>query len=154
MAIEGWYYLHTNGDLIYKREIGGTAADIRESDFARAMWPLDPTDRAGAWRIIVEAGALDAKKARVDQLAKLWGCTDQDAAVYADHVGCNIAMEGNAWCATAMDFINLQESPAGFGETAAEAMSSLCRELGYRGGKMWNSTFESLLASRKRAPAA
>jgi hypothetical protein len=51
MALQGWYYLHTNGSLIYKRELGGTAADIRESDFARAMWPLDPADRAGAWRI-------------------------------------------------------------------------------------------------------
>ena len=23
MSLEGWYYLHTNGDLIYKRELGG-----------------------------------------------------------------------------------------------------------------------------------
>ena len=34
---QGWYYLHTNGDLIYKRELGGTAADIRESDFAKQL---------------------------------------------------------------------------------------------------------------------
>jgi len=38
--IEGYYYLHMNGDLIYKRETGDTAADIRESDFAVAMWPF------------------------------------------------------------------------------------------------------------------
>ena len=25
MSIDGWYYLHTNGDLIYKRELGETA---------------------------------------------------------------------------------------------------------------------------------
>jgi hypothetical protein len=47
MSIIGWYYLHENGSLIYKREIGGTAADIRESDLARGLWPLDPQDRAG-----------------------------------------------------------------------------------------------------------
>jgi hypothetical protein len=41
IMIEGWYYLHTNGDLIYKRELGETAADIRESSFARA--------RMGTW---------------------------------------------------------------------------------------------------------
>lgn len=50
MSIIGWYYLHQNSDLIYKHEFGGTAADIRESDFARGLWPMDPEDRAGAWR--------------------------------------------------------------------------------------------------------
>ena len=48
MAIEGWYYLHENGDMIYKRELGGTDADIRESSFAKMLWPFDPDDRAGA----------------------------------------------------------------------------------------------------------
>lgn len=34
MALDGWYYMHKNGDLIYKRDTAGMAADIRESDFA------------------------------------------------------------------------------------------------------------------------
>ena len=28
MGLEGWYYMHKNGEMIYKRELGGTAADI------------------------------------------------------------------------------------------------------------------------------
>jgi hypothetical protein len=49
MSIQGWYYLHTNGSLIYKRDFDGTVADFRDSDFVRAFWPLDPSDREGPW---------------------------------------------------------------------------------------------------------
>ncbi len=156
MSITGWYYLHTNNDLIYKRELGGTAADIRESDFARSMWPLDPEDRAGAWRILVEAKSLGATDARIKELAAKWGCDDADAAIYAEHVGCRLYRDGDAWCATAGNFINLQESPAGLGDTALDALAALCKELGFHGGKMWNATFADLLsrafASVERAP--
>ena len=68
MSISGWYYLHTNGELIYKRDLDGTAADIRESDFARALWPMDPTDRESAWTILVEALALGANEERIAEL--------------------------------------------------------------------------------------
>ncbi len=34
-------------------------------------------------------------------------------------------IDGNAWCAVRPDFINLQESPAGFGETRERAIAEL-----------------------------
>ena len=34
-------------------------------------------------------------------------------------------MDGNAWCAVKPDFINLQESNAGFGETREQAIADL-----------------------------
>jgi hypothetical protein len=36
-----------------------------------------------------------------------------------------IYMDGNAWCATATGFINLQESNAGFGDSPLEALADL-----------------------------
>jgi len=36
-------------------------------------------------------------------------------------------MDGNAWCAVLPDFINLQESPAGFGDTREAAIAALGR---------------------------
>ena len=147
MALAGWYYLHTTGELIYKPEFGGTAADIRESDFARMLWPMDPSDRAGAWRTLIEALACGANKPRVEELARKWGCTDADAAIYAGHIGAKLQMDGNSWCATRGDFANLQESPAGFGESALEALSDLCKALGFRPAKMWGSTFADLVAA-------
>lgn len=145
MALEGWYYLHTNGSLIYKREMGGTAADILESDFARGLWPCDPTDREGAWRILVEASAAGASKERIADLAKQWRCDDADADIYAERIGVEIELDGNAWCAMPPGFTNLQESAAGFGSTKLEALAELCKEIGYRPSKMWGATFADLL---------
>jgi hypothetical protein len=145
MAIEGWYYLHTNGDVIYKRETGGTAADIRESDFARTLWPFNPNNRAGAWRICVEAQALGASPDRVKDLAALWKLTDEDALHYADFLGARLFLDGNMWCATRGDFENLQESPAGFGETCLDALAALAADLGLKASKMWGATFHDLV---------
>lgn len=40
----------------------------------------------------------------------------------------HIRLDGNQWCATNPDFINLQESPAGFGDTPEEAIEALAKE--------------------------
>ncbi len=125
----GWYYLHVNGALIYKSG-EDACADIRESDFARGLWPLDPTDRAGAWRIIVEGAAAGADPGRIASLAARWACDDRDAAHYAEHIGVRLFIDGGSWCATRADFENLQESPAGFGDTAREALTKLAIALG------------------------
>ena len=37
----------------------------------------------------------------------------------------HIKRDGASWCATAPGFINLQESPAGFGDTPEEAIANL-----------------------------
>lgn len=146
MAINGWYYLHANGELIYKPESGETAADIRESPFARGLWPSDTADREGAWNMLVEALAAGARKERVMELADKWGCDDHDAQHYGGRVKATLTRDGNAWCATRYDFINLQESPAGFGDTCLEALASLCKDLGYRPATMWGDSFKGLLS--------
>jgi len=145
MAIKGWYYLHENTELIYKPNHDGTAADIRDSDFALALWPIDPTDRQGAWSILVEASAAGANPARIEELAAKWGCDNKDAQEYANRILCQLSKDGDQWCAARKDFIDLQASPSGFGDTALEAMAALCKELGYRPAKMWGATFGGLL---------
>ena len=37
--------------------------------------------------------------------------------------------DGNAWCCVRGDFINIQESPAGFGDTMDEALTMLHAEV-------------------------
>lgn len=143
MALQGCYYLHTNGDLIYKPHIE-SAADIRESNFARGLWFVDPSDREGAWSILVEALAGGANPQRIAELAKKWGCDDADASHYADRIGVRLQMDGNAWHAARSDFENLQESPSGFGNTALEAMAELAKELGYQPATMWGVSFKHL----------
>jgi hypothetical protein len=153
MAIEGWYYLHENGQLIFKPR-PDAAIDIRDSDFARAMWPMDPGDRAGAWAIVVEGLCHGADKARVFELAALWGCDDEDAEHYAKRVGIRLDRDGNMWCATPPGFTNLQESVGGFGETKLEAMADLAKGLGLRPGKMWNASLRDILGGLAKKAAA
>ncbi len=145
MGIEGWYYLHTNGSLLYKRELGDTAADIRESSFARGLWPMNPGDRENDWQILIEALSAGANSERIMELAAKWNCDDDDADVYAHHVGVLLKLDGGKWCATRGDFQDLQASPAGFGETKLEAMAELCSNLGYVPSKMWGAGFSDLL---------
>lgn len=41
----------------------------------------------------------------------------------------NVFKDGDQWCATDQSFINLQESPAGFGKSHRRAISALLTEL-------------------------
>lgn len=146
MSIAGYYYLHTNHELIYKTNLDDDqVSDFRESDFVVQFWAVDPDDRAGAWTILVEALALGAKLERVNELAKKWGCTDEDAKEYAHRVGALVTVDGPLQCATRKDFKNLQESPAGFGTTRLYALADLCKVLGYRPQKTWGAGFKDLL---------
>ncbi len=148
MTTHGWYYLHINGDLIFKRDLPGTAADIRESDLAKALWSIDTTDRESAWSLLVEALAAGANPGRVRQLAALWKCDDDDARIYAKHIGVSIKRDESALLAHTADFINIAESPVGFGDTALEALAGLAKALGYRPSKMWGSSFRDLVAGK------
>lgn len=145
MSIPGMYYLHKNGDLIFRQNLPGAAADLRESDFAVMLWPIDVEDRESAWRILVEALACGASLARVQELAAKWYCDDDDAQIYAQRTDVGLFLDGDQWCATRKDFVDLQESPAGFGDTGLAAMAELCKELGYRPQKMWGASFADLM---------
>ena len=148
--MNGYYYLHTNGELIYKPNADPT--DFRDSTFVRHFWPINPAIREMAWNLLIEASALGVKD-RVAELSAKWHCDDKDAAVYAERVGCKLFRDGNQWCATRTDAVNLQESPAGFGVTGLEAMAMLCKEMGFKAQKLWGAGFVSLLARRSMGGA-
>ena len=121
------YYLHENGDVIGKNPLPGVAADLMESSFVRHWWTIHTGYRADAWRLVVEAMALGARKERADEMAAKWGLTDDDGLVFGQHAGLRIFQDGNAWCATFSDFVNIQESQVGFGATVLEALVDLCK---------------------------
>jgi len=117
----GWYYLHTNGDLIWKKFMPED-----DSPFVVKIWKVVPEDRAVAWLICIEALALGARRARIDELAAKWGLTDEDAQHFVEHTDqFKLFMDGDMWCATFQDFVDLQESQAGFGKTALVAFANL-----------------------------
>jgi hypothetical protein len=142
--IVGYYYLHENGDLIYK---SGTESiiDIRESPFAIGAWPMDIEDRETAWNICVEGLAGGARSERVAELAAKWGCDDEDATRYAEYVGCVFGEDGDQKIAMRYDFTDMQESPCGFGDTYLEAMADLAKQLDYTPSKIWGRKFRDLM---------
>lgn len=74
----GWYYLHTNGELIYKR----FEPEQDPGGFVRHVWPADTRNRMDAWTILVEALELGANVERVRELAQHWGCDAKDLTQY------------------------------------------------------------------------
>jgi hypothetical protein len=153
MSEQGIYYWHVNGALIYKRDLPGTAADIRESDMARALWFMDTGNRADAWKICVEGLSAGVDRDRIMELAEKWGCNNEDAPNYAEYLGLTLDMDGNQWCAKPSWFLNLAEHPAGFGDTELEAFADLATKLGYKPSKMWGNTFEGLCKPKETTDA-
>lgn len=72
--MNGFYYLHTNGDLIWKR-----FRPESDSPFVSQVWELDDTDREYAWKIALEALALGARTERIKGLAEKWKLTFNDS---------------------------------------------------------------------------
>lgn len=74
---DGYYYLHTNGELIYKK-----FEPESDSPFVKKIWAIDTTDRKNAWDIIVESLSMGANKEQVLGLIKKWGCDLKDLVMY------------------------------------------------------------------------
>jgi len=128
MPITGYCYLHTNGDLIFKlASVVESDPFYFDSDFVRKVWPVDPSDRAGAWRICIEALAMEANEARVVEVAAKWQLTDDDAQEFAELGNLRLWKDGDKWCAAFHDFVNVQESQVGFGSDCLHALAELVR---------------------------
>ncbi len=121
--VTGYYYLHTNGDMIFK-----TTCPELDSGFVRRVWPFIADDRACAWIICIEALALGAHESRIKELQEKWGLTDEDASEFADMSGHRIFMDGDQWCATHEAFEDLQLSQAGFGDDALHAFADFAKQ--------------------------
>jgi len=128
MLITGYYYLHTNGELIFK-PASAVESDPAyfDSDFVRKVWTVDPSDRARAWIICTEALAMGANEARVLELAAKWQLTDEDAQVFAEHSRILLGKDGDRWYAMFEDFENVHFSQVGFGADALHALAELAR---------------------------
>lgn len=126
---EGYYYLHVNGDLIFKRFDPGED----DSSFIKRVWKIKTTDRGTAWLLLVEALAMGANCDRIKELADRWGVNDEDAPNFIKHATADgketfkLFRDGDRWCAAFHDFTNIQESQVGFGDTCLEALAELAK---------------------------
>jgi len=142
MARSGWFYLHENGSLIYKRELPGTELDLRESTCVRAMWPIDLADRMNAWDVLIEARVAGCDWDQVLRLSEKWGCNDDDAGIYA-HLAGAVIVRPAKWYALRSDHV-LGEA-YGVGTSALGALVDLAHQIGCDPSKERVFTFRPLL---------
>lgn len=127
--LDGYYYLHTNGDLIFKPAIVVESdPDYFDSDFVRKVWTVDTTDRGRSWIICIEALALGARENRIAELVAKWKLTDDDAHEFAKLAKLKLFKDGDQWCAAFHDFANVQESQVGFGPDCLHALAALAKQ--------------------------
>lgn len=140
--IKGYYFLNIGGKLQYSSLI--TPADLRDDKDVVTFWPVGDS-REFAWEMLIGSLSCGAVKEEVMHLAGKWGCNDSDAEIYAERIGVVLSIDEIFKMATTKQFVDIQESPCGFGETYLEAMANLCTALGYKPQKMWGATFADLV---------
>ena len=86
----------------------------------RMMFVKHATGPSGGWRFLAcenEAGAVDVAEAWSDRLNQRRGIDN--------YLPVRVYLDGNQWCAVHRNFVNLQESHAGFGDTIEAAVRDL-----------------------------
>jgi hypothetical protein len=109
--IVGYYYLHTDGSVIWKRIAPGLIEDFENSDLVRCYWPCDPSDRRGAYRILIEATAKGADPVKLANLAAQWQCTHDDAIEYARREGIDLVTVAGQFVASLPGFVGKGDTP-------------------------------------------
>lgn len=81
---DGYYYLHTNGDLIYKpASVMDSDPSYFDSSFVKKVWALDLSDRGDAYSMLLEAEAMGARVERIHELKAKWKITEEDTQTFA-----------------------------------------------------------------------
>jgi hypothetical protein len=109
--IVGYYYLHTDGSVLWKPIAPGLIEDFENSDLVRCYWPCDPSDRRGAYRILIEATALGADPQRLANLARQWLCSNDDVREYARREGIELVTVAGQYVASLPGFVGRADSP-------------------------------------------
>ena len=78
--MRGYYYLHQNGQLIFKNYLFDPA-DF-DSPFVKKWWRINTENRKDAWNVLLEGLACGADLENVKRLANKWGCNRKDLVEY------------------------------------------------------------------------
>lgn len=76
----GFYYLHTDGNLIFKSQsVMDYDPHYFDSPFVKKVWRIDLRDRFTAWQVVLEALDMGCSIPRAKELSEKWGLTIDDS---------------------------------------------------------------------------
>ena len=75
----GFYYLHTDGSLIFKPLSVAIDPAYFVSPFVKKVWECNSTSRLIAWKIVLEALSMGCSIPRAKELAGKWGLDYKDS---------------------------------------------------------------------------
>ena len=92
-------------------------------------WNLGPCPRCGS-PTSNYGGGFNCHGTGCPNSAEVFACSTADPEPAWWNTGINVIKDGNMWCAYKIEgFTNIQECPAGFGETPNEAVENLGLEI-------------------------
>lgn len=158
--MNGWYYLHAGGDVIWKGAAYTSEDDLRSSDFVVAYWPFREGDREWLWMTLVEATALGADAQAVARFAEKNGANDTDAHEFCKRIDVTVAREGSGWFvvptlsarrAVAASLADEPLPPAvvGRGPTVLAALADLAKASGWAPAAKSGGTFPAHLTRQE-----
>lgn len=122
----GYYYLHTNGTLIYKPYIDDMQVnDFTESPFCKKYWTMYDNSRMTVWNILIDAAVNGASIQHILDKAEKFKCDNDDALIYADKSDISLSVHKydlDVWTAE-------KHGKTGAGLTAIESIIDLKRAL-------------------------
>jgi len=140
-----FYYLHENGDLIYKNPQFINEEDFIESPFVKTYWFLDTTRRETVWEFLIEAYGY-ASKNRIYDLCSKWGIDDKDAIYYIKYLN-NISNKKFRYEfgeSNMLEFDNIILK----GNSYLHMLNSICHSIKYKIEKPRINTFHNLLKAQ------
>lgn len=66
-----------------------------DSPFVKKVWKIDTTNRADAWRLVLEAAEWGADEKELKRLYKEWTLNKVDALGLAKHTGVRVEQDEN-----------------------------------------------------------
>lgn len=136
MERSGFYYLHTEGALIFKRFDEQRERDLIESPFVSCYWPFDSGNRAHAWQIVICATVAGVHPDRVRVLREMWGCAEEDADKFAEYLGITLGEDQGMMRAVRLATPMSDEKViVGSGKTKFEALVDLAKAVGWKPNK-------------------
>jgi len=99
--------------------------------------------------VVIESLAMGVSMAHVMEVLEDNHIDADDCVNYINYLGAKLSKDGNEWCVTRGDFINLQESPSGFGNTPMDALTNLLNNSGFKHRHVWGDDINSLIKCEK-----